>query len=165
MMGSRAERGQDLHDAAMPTDRGPYPSWTRGTYTIVTDPARIDLDAVCSFLARAYWASKRSREVIARSLQHSIPFGVLEGAHLVAFARVISDRATYGYLADVFVDESRRGAGLGTILMECIMDHPDLRGLERWSLATRDAHALYRKFGFQDLLKPERHMEIPRRDS
>jgi GNAT superfamily N-acetyltransferase len=163
MMGSRAERGQALH--AAPTDDSPHPSWTRGAYTIVTDPARIDLDAVCAFLGRAYWASRRSREVIARSLQHSIPFGVLEGAHLVAFARVISDRATYAYLADVFVEESRRGAGLGTILMECIMGHPALQGLERWSLATRDAHALYRKFGFQELLKPERHMEIPRRDS
>jgi GNAT superfamily N-acetyltransferase len=136
----------------------------RGPYTVVTDPARIDIDAVCAFLGRAYWAAKRPRDVIARSLLHSIPFGVFEGDRQLAFARVISDRATYGYLADVFVDESRRGAGLGTLLMECIMDHPQLRGLERWSLATRDAHTLYRKFGFQELLKPERHMEIPRRD-
>jgi GNAT superfamily N-acetyltransferase len=147
----------------MPTD--PAPSWTRGAYTIVTDPARLDLDAVCAFLARSYWAPKRSPEVIVRSLEHSIPFGVLDGDRLVAFARVISDRATFAYLADVFVEESRRGAGLGTLLVECIMAHPALQGLERWSLATRDAHALYRKFGFQELLKPERHMEIPRRDS
>ena len=77
---------------------------------------------------------------------------------------VISDRATYGYLCDVFVDETQRRSGVGTFLMECVMSHPDLKGLERWSLATRDAHALYRKFGFQDLRHPERQMEIPRRE-
>jgi GNAT superfamily N-acetyltransferase len=144
--------------------RTEHPVWTRGAFTVTTDPARLDLDTICAFLARAYWAPKRTREAIARSLEHSIAFGVFEGAPQIAFARVISDRATYAYLADVFVDEGRRGEGVGTLLMECIMDHPALQGLERWSLATRDAHALYRKFGFQDLLRPERHMEIPRRD-
>jgi GNAT superfamily N-acetyltransferase len=142
-----------------------HPGWTRGRFTVTTDPARLDLDTIGAFLGRAYWASKRSREVIARSLEHSIPFGVFAVGRQVAFARVISDRATYAYVADVFVEEGWRGEGVGTVLMECILAHPDLQGLERWSLATRDAHALYRKFGFQELQKPERHMEIPRRDS
>jgi GNAT superfamily N-acetyltransferase len=141
-----------------------HPVWTRGELTVTTDPARLDLDAICAFLARSYWAPRRTREVVARSLRHSIAFGVFAGDRQVAFARVVSDRATYAYVADVFVDESRRGEGLGMLLMECITGHPELQGLERWSLATRDAHALYRKFGFQDLLHPERHMEIPRRD-
>lgn len=140
-----------------------YPEWRRGELTVTTDPSRLDLDAICAFLARSYWAPKRSREVIARSLQHSIGFGVFAGDRQVGIARVITDRATYAYVSDVFVDEARRGTGVGTFLMECIKAHPDLQGLERWSLATRDGHALYRKFGFQNLLHPERQMEIPRR--
>lgn len=144
----------------MPTE---YPGWTRGALSVTTDPARLDVDAICAFLARSYWAPKRSREVIERSLRDSIPFLALAGARPVGFARVISDRATYGYLCDVFVDETQRGNGVGTFLMECIMSHPDLTALERWTLATRDAHALYRKFGFQDVRHPERQMEIPRR--
>lgn len=130
---------------------------------VTADPAQLDLDAICGFLARSYWAPKRTRDVIVRSLEHSIGFGVYAEARPVGFARVISDRATYAYVCDVFVDESQRGTGVATFLMECVKDHPALQGLERWSLATRDAHALYRKFGFQDLLHPERHMEIPRR--
>jgi GNAT superfamily N-acetyltransferase len=153
----------------MPTDGtrtatpGLHPSWTRGDFTVTTDPARLPLDGICSLLSRSYWAPKRTREVIERSLRASIPFGVLARGQLVGFARVISDRATYAYLCDVIVDESRRGQGVGTLIMECITSHPELQGLERWSLATRDAHALYRKFGFQELLHPERQMEIPRR--
>jgi len=153
----------------MPTDGtrtatpGLHPSWTRGDFTVTTDPARLPLDGICSLLSRSYWAPKRTREVIERSLRASIPFGVLARGQLVGFARVISDRATYAYLCDVIVDESRRGQGVGTLIMECITSHRELQGLERWSLATRDAHALYRKFGFQELLHPERQMEIPRR--
>jgi GNAT superfamily N-acetyltransferase len=143
--------------------RAEHPEWRRGDLLVTTDPARLDLDAICAFIARSYWAPKRTRDVIARSLQHSIGFGVFVGARPVGFARVISDRATYAYLCDVFVDESHRGTGVATFLMECVKDHPALQGLERWSLATRDAHALYRKFGFQELLHPERQMEIPRR--
>jgi GNAT superfamily N-acetyltransferase len=144
-------------------ERNPdHPEWRRGDLTVTTDPARLDLDAICDFIARSYWAPKRSRDVIARALRQSIGFGVFAGARLVGFARVISDRATYAYVCDVFVDESQRGKGVGTFLMECVKDHPELQNLERWSLATRDAHALYRKFGFQDLVHPERHMEIPR---
>jgi GNAT superfamily N-acetyltransferase len=140
-----------------------HEEWRRGELLVTTDPTRLDLDAICAFLARSYWAPKRTRAVIARSLQHSIGFGAFAGPRPVGFARVISDRATYAYVCDVFVDESLRGTGVGTFMMECIKAHPDLQGLERWSLATRDGHALYRKFGFQDLLHPERQMEIPRR--
>ena len=146
-----------------PPAPGTHPSWTKGDLTVTTDPARVPLDEVCALLARSYWAPKRNREVIERSLRGSIAFGVLADDHLVGFARVISDRATYAYLCDVIVDESQRGKGVGTFLMECITSHPELLRLERWSLATRDAHALYRKFGFQELMHPERQMEIPRR--
>jgi GNAT superfamily N-acetyltransferase len=161
-MAPRRKSIMDLNQRATPM-LAEHPEWRRGELTVTTDPARLDLDAICAFLARSYWAPKRSRDVIVRSLLHSIGFGVFAGARPVGFARVISDRATYGYVADVFVEESQRGAGVGSFLMECIKAHPELQGLERWSLATRDAHALYRKFGFQELLHPERHMEIPRR--
>ena len=143
--------------------RAEHPEWRRGELMVTADPARLDLDAICAFIARSYWAPKRTRDVIARSLQHSIGFGAFAGTRAVGFARVISDRATYAYVCDVFVDESQRGTGVATFLMECVKDHPALQGLERWSLATRDAHALYRKFGFQELRHPERQMEIPRR--
>lgn len=146
-----------------PPAPGAHASWTKGDLTVTTDPARLPLDAICALLARSYWAPRRTREVIERSLCGSLAFGVLAGGRLVGFARVISDRATYAYLCDVIVDEAQRGQGDGTFLMECITSHPELRGLERWSLATRDAHALYRKFGFQELRHPERQMEIPRR--
>ena len=150
-------------DGTRTTTPGARPSWTKGALTVTTDPAHLSLDEVCALLARSYWAPKRTRGVIERSLRGSIPFGALAGDRLVGFARVISDRATYAYLCDVIVDESQRGQGVGTFLMECITSHPELVGLERWSLATRDAHALYRKFGFQELRYPERQMEIPRR--
>ena len=114
-----------------PPAPGAHASWTKGDLTLTTDPARLPLDAICALLARSYWAPKRTREVIERSLRASIPFGVLAGGQLVGFARVISDRATYAYLCDVIVDESRRGQGVGTLIMECITSHPELQGLER----------------------------------
>jgi GNAT superfamily N-acetyltransferase len=127
---------------------------------VSTDDGRLDLDVIHGFLERSYWAEGIPRETVARSLRHSLNFGLYEGRQQIGFARVITDRATYAYLADVFVLESHRGYGLATFLMETVMAHPDLQGLRRFGLATRDAHALYRKFGFESLSAPERFMEI-----
>ena len=136
----------------------------RAAFVVSTDRARLDLDVVHGYLARSYWAAGVPREVVARSIANSLCFGLYEappsGAPTqVGFARAITDRATYAYLADVFVLESHRGRGLGIWLMECVIAHPDLQGLRRWSLVTRDAHSLYSRFGFVTPPAPERYME------
>ena len=125
-----------------------------------TDPARLDVVLVHGFLTDCYWAKAIPRAVVERSLRNSLCFGLYEAERQVAFARVISDFATFAYLGDVFVLESHRGRGLSKWLMECIRSHPDLQGLRRWSLVTRDAHGLYRQFGFTPLASPDRWMEI-----
>lgn len=137
----------------------------QGAYAVSTDPARLDLDVIHGYLSRSYWAEGIPGQVVARSLEHSLNFGLYEWERQIGFARVIGDRATYAYLADVFVLESRRGRGLGLLLMEAVLTHPDLQGLRRFGLVTRDAHGLYEKFGFRPLSQPERHMEIVRADA
>ena len=139
-------------------------TWTHsgGEFEITTDPARIDVAAVHRFLTASYWAQGIPEETVRKSIEHSLCFGIYRGPRQVGFARVITDYATFAYLADVFVLEGFRGRGLGVWLMECIMAHPELEGLRRWSLVTRDAHGLYRKFGFRELAAPERWMEIHR---
>lgn len=132
----------------------------RREFTISTDPARLNLDVIHRFLADSYWAKGIPREVVARSIENSLCFGLYAEGKQVGFARVISDYATYAYIGDVFVLESHRGLELGKWLMECILQHPRLQGLRRWALATRDAHGLYAQFGFTPLHVPERHMEI-----
>lgn len=135
-------------------------NWERGGFAISTDPERLDRSLVHDFLRGSYWANGIPREIVDRSIDNAISFGVYEGDRQVGFARVISDRATFAYLSDVFIVESHRGRGLGVWLMEVVMGHPDLQNLRRWILATRDAHGLYRRFGFTDLAHPERIMEI-----
>lgn len=132
----------------------------KGEYAISTDTARIDVDAVADYLSRSYWAAGRSREQIERSLAHSICFGLYHDGRQVGFARVISDHATFAYLCDVYVLEAHRGNGLGKWLVDVVLAHPELQGLRRWMLATRDAHELYRQFGFAELSNPDRWMEI-----
>jgi len=132
----------------------------QGSYAISTDPSRLDLDVIHGYLSRSYWAEGVPREVVARSLEHSLNFGLYEWERQVGFARVISDRATYAYLADVFVLESHRGRGLGVLLIDAVMGHPELSGLRRFGLVTANAHGLYDRFGFRPLAEPERHMEI-----
>jgi len=127
--------------------------------TISSDPGRLNLDTVFKFLAQSYWASTRSRATIVRSLQHSLTFGVYDGDRQVAMARLVTDYATFAWLCDVFVEESYRGRGIAKWLMETIQARPDLQGLKRWILATRDAHGLYSQFGFTALQTPERWME------
>jgi GNAT superfamily N-acetyltransferase len=135
----------------------------RGEFLISTDRTRLDLDVVHRYLTNCYWAKGIPRETVERSIEHSLCFGIYDGGGAQAgFARVISDFATYAYIADVFVLESHRGRGLGKALMECITQHPALQGLRRWSLSTLDAHGLYSQYGFMPPQWPERYMEILR---
>jgi GNAT superfamily N-acetyltransferase len=132
----------------------------RGEFLISTDPARLDLDVIHGFLTNCYWAKGIPREVVARSIEHALCFGIYDGSGAqVAFARVISDFATVAYVGDVFVIDSHRGRGLGKWLMETITQHPALQGLRRWILTTRDAHELYLQVGFTPVKFPERYME------
>ena len=137
----------------------------RGDFLISTDPERLSLDVIRGFLTNCYWAKAIPREVVERSIEHALCFGIYErsGAQ-VGFARVISDFATIAYIGDVFVLESHRGRGLGKWLMQCIMQHPALQNLRRWILTTRDAHGLYSQFGFTPVRVPERFMELHRPD-
>ncbi len=137
--------------------------WQRGDYEISTDPARIDLAAVHEFLSEhSYWATGRPLEVVRRSLANSIVFGIYRGHEQVGLARVVTDKATFAWLCDVYVIEEHRGHGLGKWLIECVRAHPDLQGLRRWVLATRDAHGLYAQHGFTEV-DPVHYMEIMKR--
>ena len=132
----------------------------RGDYTLSTDPARLDLARIHDYLSReSYWAQGRPFEVVQRSVEHSLNFGIYHGDELAAFARVVTDRATFAWLCDVFVLEAHRGRGLGKWLVECVVAHPDLQGLKLFLLATRDAHELYRRYaGFETVMTPDRLM-------
>ena len=132
----------------------------KGSFVVSTDKKRIDLDVVHGFLTECYWARGIPREVVARCIENSLCFGVHGEGRQVGFGRVISDYATYAYIGDVFVLESYRGRGLGKWLMECVMRHPGLQGLRRWSLVTADAHDLYSQLGFTALKAPEKYMEL-----
>ena len=134
----------------------------KDNFTISTDPARLDTDAIADMLMRAYWAKGRPRERTERAIANSLVFGVYDGKKQIGLARVVSDYAIFAYLCDVFIHEDYRAHGLGKWLMETIMSHPDLQGLRRWTLATRDAHGLYRQFGWNALQNPEKWMEILR---
>lgn len=131
----------------------------RDNFTISTDPARLDLDAICDFLTRSYWANGRPRERTERALKNSLVFGIYAGENQIGVARVISDYSIFAYLCDVFIHEDYRAHGLGKWLMQTIHSHPDLQGLRRWTLVTRDAHGLYRQFGWAGLNDPNSWME------
>ena len=137
-------------------------NWQKGEYTISTERERIDLAVVHRFISEeSYWGKGRPLEVVRRSVENSYPFGIYRGGEMVGFARVVTDYATFAWLADVFVLREHRGRGLSKWLMEVIMSRPELQGFRRWVLATKDAHGLYRQFGFIDLHRPERWMERP----
>jgi GNAT superfamily N-acetyltransferase len=133
-------------------------NWTKDTFAISDEPERLQLEVIVDYLARAYWSNQRPRVVIEKSLQHSLCFGVYENETQIGFARVVTDHATFAYLADVFILESHQGHGLGKWLVQTILEHPELQGLRRWILATRDAHGLYAQFGFAALENPDRYM-------
>jgi GNAT superfamily N-acetyltransferase len=141
-----------------------HEEYRKDAFVISTDPERLNLDVIHGFLTNCYWAKGIPREVVARSIKNSLCFGIYADGNQAGFARVISDYATYAYICDVFVLEDYRGRRLSKWLMECIMQHPRLQGLRRWSLATGDAHGLYSQFGFTPLRAPERWMEIQQPD-
>ena len=132
----------------------------KGEYEIDTDRRRLDLAVIQKFLSQeSYWASNRTMEQTLTAIENSQCFGVYRGREQVGFARVVTDRATFAYLGDVFIVEEHRGKNLSKWLMQVMVDQPDLQGLRRWLLATRDAHGLYENFGFEQLHFPERWME------
>lgn len=136
--------------------------WQKGEYLISTDKLRLDLEVIHDFLShKSYWAQGRTLEVIKRGIENSLNFGIYQEGKQVGFARVVTDYATFAWLADVFVLEGHRGQGLGKWLIEVMLSHPRLQGFRRWALATKDAHELYRNFGFDELNRPERWMERP----
>ena len=132
----------------------------RDNFTISTNPSRLDNDAIAEMLKRSYWASGRPRERLDRALANSLVFGIYDGDKQIGLARVVSDYAIFAYLCDVFIHENYRAHGLGKWLMQTIHSHPDLQGLRRWTLVTRDAHGLYRQFGWTSLNDTNSWMEI-----
>lgn len=145
--------------------RGAYSGFRRkmkqrkGDFEIDTDKRRLDIAAIHRFLSESYWATNRTLEQTLTAIENSLCFGIYRGREQVAFARVVTDKATFAYIGDVFVVESERGKGLSKWLMETITGQPDLQNLRRWLLATRDAHRLYRQYDFDDLRFPDRWME------
>ncbi|MEO8354671.1 MAG: GNAT family N-acetyltransferase [Chloroflexota bacterium] len=131
----------------------------RDQFSISTDPARLDIDAICDFLARAYWANTRPRERTERAIRNSLVFGVYDGDKQIGVARVVSDYSVFAYLCDVFIQEDYRAHGLGKWLIQTIMEHPDLKDMRRWVLVTNDAHGLYKQYGFTSIEDPEHWMQ------
>src|ERR1044071_4419236 len=123
----------------------------RDNFTISTDPSRLDLDAIFDFLSRAYWANTRPHERTERAIQNSLTFGVYEGNKQIGVARVVTDYSIFAYLCDVFIHEDYRAHGLGTWLIQTILEHPNLKEVRRWVLVTSDAHGLYKRFGFASI--------------
>ena len=135
--------------------------WTRDRFVISDDRARIDRDLVHRFLRdESYWSREVPRDIVDRSIDEALCFGLYDGAAQVGFARVVTDRSTFGFLADVFVVDSHRGLGLGVWLCRTVLDHPDLADVRRILLGTDDAHALYAKLGFTPLTEPERFLLV-----
>lgn len=134
--------------------------WTKNDFTITTDKQKIDVPYVHRFLTQSYWAENIPSETVQKSIEGSLSFAVFHQQKQIGFARVITDAATFAYLADVFIDEAYRGQGLSKWLMEVIVNHPSLQGLRRFLLATRDAHSLYSQFGFSSLTHVDRWMQI-----
>ena len=133
--------------------------WRRGDFAISDDHARVDVDVVWNYLKRSYWAEGIPRDIVERAIANSLNFGLYRGGEQIGFARVITDYATFAYVADVFVLEEFRGQKLAVWLMECVAAHPRLQGLRNIMLGTRDAHALYEKTGFARLAIPECWMQ------
>jgi GNAT superfamily N-acetyltransferase len=129
-------------------------------YEISTDPGRFDVGLIHKCLCGTYWARNMPRHVLEKAIRHSLCFGVFTDDKQVAFARVITDLATFAYLSDVFVVPEHRRRGVSKLLMDAILEHPELQGLRRFVLATKDAHGLYAQFGFKPLSSPDEFMTI-----
>lgn len=132
--------------------------WRNDPYLVSTDKSKIDIGIVYGFLVKSYWAENIPKETVLRSIENSLCFGVYERDKLIGFARVITDFATFAYLADVFILDEKRGLGLSKWLIKVIVDHPNLQRLRRFILATKDAHGLYARFGFTPFDQPQRWM-------
>ena len=146
-------------------------SWKKDGYEISTDKKKLDIPFIHRYLSTAsYWAKNIPIEIVEKSIEGSICFGLYDlqpgipAGKQVGFARMVTDSATFGYLADVFIIEEHRNKGLSKWLMEVVMGYPDFKGIRRWMLATRDAHGLYKQFGFTAPDKPERLMQIVKTD-
>jgi GNAT superfamily N-acetyltransferase len=137
---------------------------TPSEYEITADNLRLDIVTIHAYLTQSYWSPGVPRTVVERAIEGSLCFGVFHHGKQVGFARVVTDKATFAYLADVFILEPHRGKGLSKRLMAFVFAHPDLQGLRRFMLATRDAHGLYKQFGFTELSNPARFMELHRPD-
>lgn len=133
-------------------------------YLISTDKTLLKKALIHEFLTESYWAKGISQNVVEKTIENSLCFGVYKNIEQVGYARVITDYTTFGYIADVFIVESHRKKGLSKWLMRAILDHPDLQGFRRWMLATKDAHSLYEKFGFTALKNPGQFMELHNND-
>ena len=129
-------------------------------YEISTDRARLDIDAIHAFLTQSYWSPGIPRATVERAIANSLCFGAFWQGQQVGFARVVTDRTTFAYLCDVYVLDAHRGRGLAQQMMTHVVQHPDLQGLRRMMLATRDAHGLYAKYGFKPLAAPDLIMEL-----
>ena len=129
-------------------------------YSISTDKSKLDFEVIHQFLTQSYWSKNIPLELVKKAAANSLCFGVYYNETQIGYARIISDTTSFAYLADVFIVEEHRGKGLSKWLMQYIIDHPDLQGLRRWMLGTRDAHELYKKFGFKAMAAPDRFMEL-----
>ena len=138
----------------------------KGEYEIDTDKRRLDIAGIQRFLSQeAYWAKSRTLEQTLTAIENSLCFGLYHGREQVGFARVVTDRATFAYIGDVYVLDGHRGRGLSKWLMQMIVEQPDMQNLRRWLLATKDAHGLYAQYGFETLVHPERWMELTAPDA
>jgi GNAT superfamily N-acetyltransferase len=135
-------------------------NFRKGQYLVSTDKSKLDIKVIHGYLSNSYWAKNRSLKTTKLTLKNSLCFGLYHKKNQIGFARVITDYATFAYLADVFILEEHRGKGLGKWLMEVIFNYGEVQNLRRWFLATRDAHKLYEKFGFTGLKEPEKLMEM-----
>jgi GNAT superfamily N-acetyltransferase len=154
-----------MHENSTPESRCPPDSLRefarRGAYFLSTDPELLNVSLIHRFLSEeSYWAPGIPREIVERSLKNSLCFGLFHESRQIGFARVVTDRATFAWLGDVFVIDAYRSEGLGKWMIESLLEHPDLRGLRRILLGTRDAHGLYTQFGFTPLADPTRFLEI-----
>lgn len=131
---------------------------TENNFIISTDKRKIDIDYVHDFLSNSYWSPGVPMETVKKAMQGSLCFGVYDNDKQIGYARMVTDTATFAYLADVFIDENYRGNGLGKWLVKVILAHPDMQGLRRILLATKDAHTLYEQLGFTSINNPERYM-------
>jgi len=133
--------------------------WIKKEYRISTNRSELDMEVIHGFLKTAYWCEGIPLETLNRAIENSLSFGIYKKGAQVGFARVVTDFASYAYVCDVFVVEAERGKGISKWLMDVIVNHPELQGFRRWTLATRDAHGLYAQFGFRPLAVPDRFME------